>query len=74
MTETQKETARVHKVPAAYLEMLWGQFDIKHVTKDGLVLNLRGDACKAGAVFKLPMLSNRFARAEGPSHNTALIA
>ncbi len=36
-TETQKDMARVHPVPAGFLELLWSQFDRCEVTRDGLL-------------------------------------
>jgi hypothetical protein len=40
LTETQKDTARVHEVDAALLEGLWGQFAGGEVTLEGLLLAL----------------------------------
>jgi len=45
LTETQKETARVHEIDASLLEGLWHQFDRAQVAVEGLLLNLpTGDA------------------------------
>lgn len=37
ITETQKDVARVHELDPGLLEALWGQFDNKNRTKDGLL-------------------------------------
>ena len=40
ITETQKNIGRVHEIPPALLEGLFGQWDNRTVTRTGLVLNL----------------------------------
>jgi hypothetical protein len=40
LTETQKDTARVHPVDRALLEGLWGQADNRKVATEGIVLDL----------------------------------
>lgn len=55
-TETQKTIARIHKIPAEYLEMLWRQAENKSLTSSGLALELKGTDCKAGQAFKMPEL------------------
>lgn len=55
-TETQKTIARIHKIPAEYLEMLWNQAENKSLTSKGLALELKGTDCKAGQAFKMPEL------------------
>lgn len=58
-TETQKEIARVHEVPAALLAGLWNP-NLREVARDGLLVELAGDAGRAGftvAAPKLPDLS-----------------
>jgi hypothetical protein len=40
ITETQKNVGRVHEVPAALLQGLWGQFEARTVARDGLALTL----------------------------------
>ena len=40
LTETQKNVARVHEVPATFLEKLWEQFEASSVTTEGLALEL----------------------------------
>ncbi len=37
ITETNKEEARVHSIPAEFLNTLWSQFDRDFVTRDGLL-------------------------------------
>ena len=54
VTETQKTVARVHEVPAAFLEMLWAQPDNRRVAARGVVVDLVGAACAAGQTAKLP--------------------
>ena len=44
LTETQKETARVHEVDSSFLEKLWSQFETRELTTAGLLLDLPGDA------------------------------
>ncbi|MDP6776470.1 MAG: hypothetical protein QGI83_06880 [Candidatus Latescibacteria bacterium] len=44
LTETQKETARVHEVDGGFLEALWGQFDSWEVTTSELLIELPGNA------------------------------
>jgi hypothetical protein len=39
VTETQKDVARVHKIDEAFLKKLWGQFDTRKRTEDGLILS-----------------------------------
>ncbi len=40
ITETQKNVARVHEIPAALLDGLFGQFEVKAVAREGLALEL----------------------------------
>jgi hypothetical protein len=54
VTETQKSVARIHEVPAAFLEMLWDQRENRRVAPQGLVAELAGAACAAGKTAKLP--------------------
>jgi len=56
ITETQKTIARVHEVPAAFLEMLWNQHTANTVTQQGLVVD-GGPAVERNArPLKLPRL------------------
>jgi len=43
LTETQKDKARTHLVDANLLEGMWAQFDEGLVTRDGILLELKGD-------------------------------
>ena len=53
VTETQKTVARVHEVPAKFLEMIWAQPDLRTVAARGAVVDLAGAACSAGKTAKL---------------------
>ncbi|HUT23587.1 MAG TPA: exo-alpha-sialidase [Sumerlaeia bacterium] len=55
ITETQKDTARVHEVDRAFLEDLWRQSEIRTVAQDGLVLSRRGEEAQAGEA-RMPSL------------------
>ena len=59
-TETQKTIARIHKIPAEYLEMLWTQALNKQKTREGLVLDLKGESCKQGREFSMPGIGNLY--------------
>ncbi|HOJ10431.1 MAG TPA: hypothetical protein PK733_07555 [Clostridiales bacterium] len=37
ITETNKNAARIHEIPAKFLEKLWNQFEISYVEEDGLL-------------------------------------
>jgi hypothetical protein len=50
VTETQKTIARVHEVDKSLLEGLWNQGEAKTVAQKGLILDLSGDALKAGSI------------------------
>ena len=54
VTETQKTIARIHEVPAAFFEMLWGQESNRRVASGGVVVELAGAACAAGKSAALP--------------------
>jgi hypothetical protein len=53
LTETQKDTARVHPVDRALLEGLWGQADNREVATEGLILDLpvHGNSMPQSAVL-----------------------
>jgi hypothetical protein len=53
ITETQKTIARVHEVPAEFLEMLWNQHTAKTVARKGLVVD--GGAAIARSARQLPL-------------------
>ena len=55
-TETQKNTARVHKIPNEYLEMIWDQPENKMFTSEGVALELKGEDCRPDRKFKMPNL------------------
>jgi hypothetical protein len=63
LTETNKDTARVHEIEPRFLQQLFGQFEAKELATDGLLLNLpgpRGGALPAAAPMpKLPELLAR---------------
>lgn len=59
-TETQKTIARLHKIPDAFMEMLWNQGNSPGVTKDGLLVELKGDLCKPNENFSMPDLGNLY--------------
>lgn len=42
LTETQKDVGRVHEIDSALLEGLWGQFEARGVSKNGLVVDVAG--------------------------------
>lgn len=55
LTETQKETARVHKIDKRILNAGWSQFDKKHnICKDGLIFTC--NLPENGSKYKLPFL------------------
>jgi hypothetical protein len=54
VTETQKTIARVHEVPAEFLEMLWHQYEAATVSRRGLVAELKGPQCHAGSSASIP--------------------
>ena len=56
ITETQKKVARVHEIDATLLEGMWNQSELKKVARDGLVLNLGAEQCKAGTTVDMPRL------------------
>lgn len=55
-TETQKTVARVHEVPAAFLQALWDQPGHRRVSTRGAIVNLKAAACAPGATTPLPAL------------------
>lgn len=62
VTETQKTVARVHRLEAALVRGLWSA-DTALVARDGLVLELAGEALKPGATAVAPKLPELAARA-----------
>lgn len=55
-SETQKNIARIHEVPAEFLERLWNQFDRDEVTVDGLIRDVAGEGVASGTSVKIPWL------------------
>jgi hypothetical protein len=56
LTETQKDTARVHKVDPTLLKGLWEQSEAKHVSTDGLLLQLPAAGQTMPATAPMPAL------------------
>ena len=56
ITETQKTIARVHEVPAEFLEMLWNQHTNRTVATKGLLYDLGAEVQKTAHSAKLPPL------------------
>ena len=61
LTETQKDMARVHEVDGGFLDLLWRQFDLADIARDGLLLELAGvDAVPSSVAMPgLPVLCQR---------------
>lgn len=57
VTETQKTIARVHEIPASFLEALWGQASCKSVAKSGILMDVAGAAVQGKRLPALPDLS-----------------
>jgi hypothetical protein len=69
ISETQKTTARIHEIPASFLETLWKQFDIKDICKDGLIGgNLEREYIIPGR-FKMPRIP-QFISSDSKDYNT----
>jgi hypothetical protein len=58
ITETQKTIPRVHEIDPSLLEGMWRQAETRDVARSGLVLELAGEACLAGATAAMPRLAN----------------
>jgi hypothetical protein len=56
ISETQKDYARVHEIPASFFEILWTQFDRKEVSKDGLLAGQGEREYTAPGKFRMPRL------------------
>ncbi len=56
LTETQKETARVHQIDRTLLEGLWSQSDSRAVVTDGLLLDLPGERGVMPQSVSMPVL------------------
>ncbi|MCZ7638845.1 MAG: LamG domain-containing protein [Verrucomicrobia bacterium] len=64
MTETQKARGRVHEIPAALIEGLFGQFENRRVATNGLGLELRAPVPREAGWPRLPEFHQRDAGAE----------
>ena len=64
VTETQKTVARVHEIPATFLDLLWAQPDARSVAAGNVVANLDAAACAPGRIAKLPAAFDLEANAE----------
>ncbi|MCW5978438.1 MAG: hypothetical protein KIT09_10190 [Bryobacteraceae bacterium] len=62
LTETQKETARVHEIEPALVEGLWGQFENRSVAAAGLLLDLRAPVPGETPMPRLPAFLARDSR------------
>jgi len=56
VTETQKETARVHAIPRPFLDALWRQDARDSLCQDGLVCALRGEPGLKPGAYDVPAL------------------
>lgn len=56
VTETQKTVARVHEIDAELLEGMWRQEEHREVAREGLVLDLHGEACRSAREVAMPRL------------------
>jgi len=56
ITETQKTIARIHEIPAEFLEMLWGQFASTEMTDDAVVWQAENSLKLAEEPPRLPDL------------------
>ncbi|MEZ0355159.1 hypothetical protein [Mycobacterium sp. SA01] len=55
-TETQKSIARVHEVPAEFLEMLWNQHTARTVTQNGLIVDGGDDIVREPRTLPISLL------------------
>jgi len=56
ITETDKTTARVHRISERLIGLLLQQHDRKYPADTGLVVNLTGNTCGPGATLTMPPL------------------
>ncbi|MFW6437489.1 MAG: hypothetical protein ACOCZ7_00630, partial [Armatimonadota bacterium] len=59
VTETQKQIARVHEVPAEIIDGLLGQWERAEITREGLLLELEGDLPATAEMPRLPDFTAR---------------
>lgn len=60
LTETQKSVARIHRIPADFLEMIWAQEENCSLTTCGLVFDLKNAGKDSGNEISLPSLGNLY--------------
>ncbi|MBK9391655.1 MAG: hypothetical protein IPN68_16255 [Bacteroidetes bacterium] len=53
ITETNKENARCHEIPAGFIETIWDQFEIKKPTTDNLVYSFDSTALSFDKIIPL---------------------
>jgi hypothetical protein len=66
---TQKYEARICEIDPSLLEALYGQAEVREVARDGLGLDLEGEACRSGSTAsapRLPLLCGPIRRQEQP--------
>jgi len=56
ITETNKETARTHNIDSEFFNLLWNQFDIETVTREGLVFERNEEELEKQNTFSMPRL------------------
>jgi len=56
ITETNKETARIHRINSEFFQILWDQFDIESVTQHGLIFERSTRELQQKNSFSLPDL------------------
>jgi len=54
ITETNKADARTHKIPNAFLENIWSQFEVKEVEQQGIVGEWIADDIPISGVIPVP--------------------
>lgn len=59
LSETQKDKARAHLIDATFLDKLWGQFEAREMTDDGLVGEWQGSGPAQMPVPRLPAFVER---------------
>ncbi|MBE7504457.1 MAG: hypothetical protein HS113_30030 [Verrucomicrobiales bacterium] len=64
VTETQKARGRVHEIPAALVEGLFGQFENRRIATNGLALELRAPLPREAGWPRLPEFHQRDAGSE----------
>ena len=54
ITETNKEKARCHPIPADFLNKIWSQFDRNIITQENLLAEWKGNQIKPKSILNLP--------------------